>query len=138
MGVKLVVAGVCGAVFGYVNGVTIATFTALGLAAGDVEPIDFMITKGITDAFSMVIVPAAVLAGAVFFCLLAAVGFLRVSGALGAAGGAFFGFAVGPPESLLPDMKLLELFVRLPWEWIMGGVGAIVGNLIEKWALGFD
>jgi len=136
MSTKILICGICGGVFGLVTGLTIAKFAAFGLDY--TTPVDAWISGSIANMFGLVIVPVAVVGGALSFIFLAAVDVLRISGGLGAAGGALFGLFIGPPDFILPGLHTVDVFVELIWEWIMAGATGLIGQVIEKLTRRFE
>ncbi len=130
MGARILICGICGGIFGLVTGLTVAKFAAFGLDY--TTPADAWISGSIANMFRLIIVPAAVVGGAVSFILFAAVGVLRISAGLGAAGGALFGLFIGPPDFMLAGFYMVDVFVELIWEWIMAGATGLIGHFIEK------
>jgi hypothetical protein len=76
--------------------------------------------------------PGAAISCALFFVFLGGIGILSAATAVGIAGAALFGLMVGPPDSWLGWGPPIEVMLRIFWEWLIGGIGGIVGWLIEK------
>ncbi len=127
---RIIIAAICGAVFGVTNIITVADISSAAL--GGYEYYDRWFSSYWRNVILFAGTPGAAIGCALFFGSLCRIGILSVAAAIGIAGGALFGFFVGPPNSWLGGFPPLVAMVRIFWEWLMGGIGGIVGWVIEK------
>lgn len=127
---KTLIASICGAILGVTSIITVADISST--AVGGYSYFDHWFSNYWGTIILFAGAPGAAICCALFFGFLCGIGFLRVSAAVGIAGGAIFGFIVGPPDSWIGGDPLLEAIIRIFWELLMGGIGGIVGWLIEK------
>ena len=130
IGVGVILSGICGAIVGVINGITLADIASA--AVGGFYPFDVLFSSYWKKVLLVVAVPGAGIGMAVFFAFLHGMNILTPSAAVGTAGGAVFGFFIGPPESWASGLFPLSVLVKIFWEWLMGGAGGVVGWVIEK------
>ncbi|MFA8436928.1 MAG: hypothetical protein ACEPOZ_20665 [Marinifilaceae bacterium] len=133
---KYWIVSVCGGIFGLLNILTVATISAMAIDSP--SPIDRIISGSWKQSLIIFGCPPALIGCGGFFLLLYMLGFLKISVAIGIAGGTLLGFLLGPPDFLLSDFGEIDAIIYILWEWIMGGIGGFVGNLIEKFSSPLD
>jgi hypothetical protein len=127
---RIALAAICGAVFGLTNILTVADISSA--AVGGYDPFDQWFSGYWRTVILFAGAPAAVIGCALFFGFLCGIGVLAVPAAVGIGGGALVALLVGPPESWLGGYPPIEALLRIFWEWLMAGVGGVVGWLVEN------
>ena len=129
-GTKTIVAAICGGVFGLVTGLTVSGISVAALDSS--TSFDQAFADYWSNMLMLAFVPGAVIAGIVMFAFISLTGLLRFSTIVGMAGGTVLGSFIVPPESILPGVGGIDALVLVLWEWMFGGVGGVLGSLVER------